>query len=202
VTERRTKKAGEPVTRAFETRGLSINIAERSVEVVASTDVIDAHGESIEQTSWILDRYRRNPIVALSHNLSALPVGTAAVRIGKVDGRPALLATITFASAAANPVAEQCLRLFNEGALNAVSVGFCPHSIRTETREGRSVDVLADCELFEISCVAVPSNPQTLAKSKAAPQAVEPAHDSWDLTRAIDARRDENLAGHVRSLFD
>ena len=168
----RTKSDPGALTRhkAFETRAMSVNVAARTVECVASTDTRDGHDEIVEQV-WRLDRYKRNPVVLLSHDSRCLPVGTAAVRMGKVDGRAALCATVTFASAKANPDAERALQLYAEGALRGFSCGFIPHEIRTETRDGRPTIVLSQNELFELSCVAIPSNPDALARSKAAPHA-------------------------------
>ena len=54
----------------------SINRDSRSVDVLASTDTLDSHGDIVEQ-SWDLDRYRSNPVVLFAHDHKSLPVGHA-----------------------------------------------------------------------------------------------------------------------------
>lgn len=152
----------EPTTRALTVR--AIRTEARAVDVVASTAAIDSYGESVDQGSWQLDRYRANPIVLYAHDTGELPIGRADnVRVE--DGE--LRASLAFASEAANPRAEQVWQLFREGVLRAVSVGFVPHSFRREMRNDREVTVLADNELLEISAVPVPANPAALALMRA-----------------------------------
>lgn len=150
----------------------------RSVDVVASTDAVDSYGEIVEQ-SWILDRYLKNPVVLWNHNKlfqqDTLPIGKASdVRVE--SGR--LIATITFASAAANPKAEQVWQSFKEGTLRAVSVGFNPRNVRSEKRDGNDVYVLSDNELFEISATPLPANPDALARMRAKALAAASVTDS------------------------
>jgi HK97 family phage prohead protease len=142
----------------------SLNEASRSVDVVASTEAVDSYNEVVS-LSWDLRRYLQNPVVLYGHNSRALPVGKASnVRVS--DG--ALRATITFATEAANPEAERVWQLVREGILNAVSVGFVPGSVRSETRNGVAVTVLDNNELHEISVVPIPANSEALMKAKAA----------------------------------
>lgn len=143
----------------------SIDVDRRTVDVICSTEAIDSYGEIVSQDSWRLERFLTNPVVLFGHNSRELPIGTASnveVRDGKLQ------ATITFASSAVNPFAEQVLHAFEERVLRAVSVGFNPGSYRYEKRDGRDVCVLSDCELFELSVVPLPANPEALAKMKSA----------------------------------
>lgn len=156
----------------------------RSIDVVASTDAIDSYGETVEQ-SWDLARYAANPVVLYAHNSRELPIGTA--RDVKVEGG-VLVASIDFVSAEANPKAEQVWRLVQEGALRAVSVGFRPRTVRGEIRDGRSVTVLADNELHEISVVPIPANPEALARARARALSAVPT------TRGIPAVQESPMA--------
>src|SRR5687768_10251178 len=101
------------VRRSFGITVRSINDDERSVDVIASTDAIDAYGEIVEQ-DWDLKRYRANPVVLYNHNREGwletldpeytLPVGFAK-NVGVVDGK--LQATLCFVDEKASPMAER-----------------------------------------------------------------------------------------------
>ncbi len=51
--------------------------------------------------------------------------------------------------------------------MRAVSVGFSVLDARREWVEGEQVTVITEAELYEISCVPVPANPNALSKSAA-----------------------------------
>lgn len=157
---------------------------EREVDFIASTEAVDSYDEIVEQ-SWQLDRFKGNPVILFAHKSRELPIGRA-TRCEVVKG--ALECTIRFASAEANPVAEQVWRLVEEECLNAVSVGFYPRTVRHEKRDGKDVYVLADNELHEISVVPVPANPEALAKMKAKARAeARTQQQSGDTPRKEDA---------------
>lgn len=143
----------------------------RSIDVIASTEAVDSYGEIVEQ-SWDLARYKANPVVLFAHNSRELPIGSA--RDVKVEDG-ALVATLDFVSAEANPKAEQVWQLIQQGALRAVSVGFRPRTVRSEKRDGKEVYVLADNELHEISVVPIPANPEALARARARALAAGPS---------------------------
>jgi HK97 family phage prohead protease len=142
----------------------SVDVAKREATFIASTSAIDSYDESIDQTSWRLERYRANPVVLFGHKSRELPIGTS-VKVGLVGGN--LEVVIRFATEKANPLAENVFQSVREGTLRAVSVGFVPNTIRSEMRDGKSIAVLADCELHEISVVPIPANPEALAKMRA-----------------------------------
>lgn len=154
------------VVRSLALRALRAD--DRAFEVVASTADLDAHGEIVEQ-SWQLDRYRRNPVVLYAHDSRALPIGKA-TGIDVRDGE--LVATVVLASKAANPLADQVLQSLCEGTLRGVSVGFRPHEIRQESRDGRPVTVLADNELLELSITPIPSNPHAVVRLRSLAEAI------------------------------
>lgn len=135
----------------------------RSAVFIASTDAIDSYDEIVEQT-WRLDRYISNPVVLFAHQSRELPIGKSS-EVGVVDGK--LQTRITFASAEANPKAENVWQSVREGTLRAVSVGFLPGDYRWEKREGREVLVLSNNELLEISVTPIPANAEALAKMRA-----------------------------------
>jgi HK97 family phage prohead protease len=140
-----------------------LDLDARTVDVVMSTPTIDRHGERVE-LDWDLRAYAANPVVLWAHDSRELPLGRC--ENVRIDGN-ALVGTIRFCSAAANPKAEQCLQLFREGVLNAVSVGFIPHSYRFEKDDDEEILVLSQNELVELSVTPTPANPDALARRRA-----------------------------------
>ena len=134
----------------------------RTATFVASTDALDSYDERVVQ-HWDLERYQRNPIVLFAHDRHALPVGQC-IAVAVVDGQ--LECTLKFATAEANPLAEQVWQSIQQKTLRAVSVGFRPHTYRYEMENDQEVLVLDDNELYEISVVPLPANPDALAKMK------------------------------------
>ncbi len=167
----------------------AVDDKKRSARFVASTEAIDSYGEIVEQ-SWDLARYLTNPVVLFGHQSRELPIGKA-TDVGLVNGQ--LEATIVFASAAANPKAENVWQSVQEGTLCAVSVGFNPRDIRVEMRNGEEVLVLANNELFEISVVPIPANHEALAKMRA--KAVETARNKLKAAdSAAEPKESTNMA--------
>lgn len=120
-------------------------------KVLASTSAIDRQGDSIDQTGWDLSNFKKNPVMPWAHDYSALPVAKAtSVEVTKAG----LECEFEFAPAEGNPMAQQVKVLYDNGYLNAVSVGFIP-----KTRKG---NVILSAELLEISFVPVPANQEAL----------------------------------------
>jgi HK97 family phage prohead protease len=151
----------------------AFNAEERWFDVVASTDTIDGHGDIVEQT-FDLKRYKKNPIVLWMHNSFGfldgsraedfLPIGRSK-NVKVADGQ--LEARIYLATEDANPIAEKIFKLWQQEILRAVSIGFRPGKVTREenTDTGKVTYRLANNELFEISVVPIPSNPDAVAKS-------------------------------------
>lgn len=159
----------------FECR--AINEDERSIEVVASTDTLDSHGDIVEQT-FDLKRYKKNPVVLWLHNSFGCFDGSDAedfLPIGKAEGVKVedgkLVAKIVFLAGTAEeePLVDKIWRRVKQGVLRAVSIGFRPGKVtREENAEtGKVTYRLAKNELYEISVVPIPSNPDAVAKALA-----------------------------------
>lgn len=150
------------VYKMFELRAADGEGAERSFDVIASTETVDSYGD-IVKANWRLERYANNPIVLFGHNTRdpSCVIGTASDV--KVDGG-ALKARITLVGEEVNPEAERVFKLMRAGALRGISVGFLPHSYGWAKVSDQEVFVLDDNELFEISVVSVPANPDALAQ--------------------------------------
>jgi HK97 family phage prohead protease len=169
------------ITRAAALRFVSGD--ERAVDVLASSDTLDAHGTIVEQ-DWELDEFRANPVVFYNHEHGELPIGRAE-DIRLEDG--ALQMRVRFASAEANPRAEQAYRLMREGVLRGVSVGFVPGDVRLEKRDGRDVLVLSRNRLFELSVTPLPSNPDALARLHARARTAPPGETMNDVSTVLTA---------------
>lgn len=163
------------VTRSHGMRVRSVRAETREADFIASSAAVDSFDEIVEQI-WDLERFLANPVVLFAHDSHALPIGQA-TSVGMNEGN--LECTIRFASADANPVAENVWQSVKEGTLRAVSVGFVPRDVRKELRDGAEVFVLSDNELHEISVVPIPANPEALAKMRArARNAATPQNDT------------------------
>jgi HK97 family phage prohead protease len=165
------KDAAPLVTRdnALVVRG--IDEEKRTADFIASTEAIDSFEEVVEQ-SWILDRFKGNPVILFGHNSRALPIGQATrCEVVQTIGGPQLECTILFATGEMNPEAERVWQLVKGKFLRAVSVGFYPKSMRYEKRDGKDIFILSENVLHEISVVTIPANPEALAKGELDPLA-------------------------------
>lgn len=184
-----TGDSGRVICRTLDCRTKSIDPIARTVDVVMSTEAVDRYDERLKQ-DWNLLAYKANPVVLWAHDCGSLPLGRCEnVRVE--DG--ALQGTIRFASAAANPIAEQCFQLFNEGVLNAVSVGFLSRK-QTMVKEGeRAIRILEQNELIELSVTNTPANPEALARMKALAQGASAG--------ATDITEEERAPAHGESIM-
>ncbi len=159
---------------------------ERADIATISTLALDRDQEVLLPEGADLRFYRDNPIVPYAHNYYDLPIGTS--EWVKIDSRLAptkLIAKTRYASAEANPKAQQVFLLIQEGILRAKSVGFIPISYKTpndddwvaavtkwrqrreimlrrKSREGDPRRIYTKWILLEQSPVPVPSNPEAL----------------------------------------
>jgi len=141
---------------------------------VASTGALDRENEIIEPGAWreSLDLYRTNPVILASHQhrlaTGNSPVIGSAHQIGvEAD---ALLFRMRFAGTA---LGTEYRQLYSEGHMRAFSVGFMPREGQwrdADREDGGTTRVWAHTrvELYEISAVAVPANPEALAAMRAA----------------------------------
>jgi HK97 family phage prohead protease len=152
----------------------AVRVAEREVDAVASTEALDSYGE-IVRANWDLTRFLANPVILWAHNRfeDRLPVGHAKnVRIENAE----LLMTVVFDEV--TDFDDHVFKKYVNGTLKGFSVGFNPRTIRVEKIDGQEVVVLDDNELFEVSCVPIPSNPEALAKART--RAIEAARAAAD----------------------
>lgn len=147
----------------------------RIVPFILSTPTRDRHKTVLNQDNWLLDNYRKNPIVGYMHNLfgdMCNPPNPDDVvgkglnpSIEKIDGIKCLTDSVEFEPAEINQKAEQIFRKVLFGSLSSTSVGF------QEVGKGWYGEKEEDFgnpnetyyfegqELIEWSIVHVPSNP-------------------------------------------
>lgn len=143
----------------FDFKPKEINEERKSLRATFSTSDVDRHGEIVDQKSWNLTDYLKNPVVLFSHRHDQPPVGKIVGLGYNSDGN--LEGEVQFA-ANEYPFANTIWNLYKGGYMKAFSVGFSAGN--SDVVDGRVV--LKDNTLYEISTVSVPANALALAKSK------------------------------------
>jgi HK97 family phage prohead protease len=158
---------GETIRRAFTGPVIkAINKEERQIEFIISTAAEDRYGDTIQVNGWDLKQYKRNPIVLFGH-LSMLPPIGKAVKTWK-DG-DALRSIAQFMPPDLSTFADSIFRMYLEGYLRAVSVGFKPIKYeRILDEEGNPTYAynFQKQELLEFSAVPIPANPEALVAAR------------------------------------
>ena len=163
-------------------KSLTLDGVERQV-FVASTASSDRMDDVIDQASWKLDNYRMNPVVLTDHDYRAgNVVGRGEVTI--VEGVGLVLDVVKWSS---KEYAQAVKLDVEEGIINAVSVGLRPGR-RVARRSLPSTDplylaegygeVYYDCDLLEISIVAVPASAEAVAVRAAQKASAEEIADA------------------------
>jgi hypothetical protein len=135
-----------------------IDVEERSVEVIASTESLDAHGDVVKQF-WDLARYNKNGPVLWNHN----QFESSRWSMAKL--------TLVKGNAIEEPMVDKLWRRIQQGVIKAVSVGFKPGQITAVVDAAGKVthyelgSAARPNELREISFVPMGSNPDAVAKS-------------------------------------
>lgn len=139
----------------------------RAFWVTGSTEDIDRDGDRILSSGWQFENFLKNPVIPWAHIYNQPPVAKA-LDVKVIDKK--LRLHIQFATAEEYAFADTIYRLYKGKYLNAFSVGF--HPIRSERVE-RTVNGqkragydFIENELWEVSAVTVPSNPNALAEAK------------------------------------
>lgn len=124
--------------------------ADNTFTAIASSDVEDRQGEVVEQNGWDLKNFKKNPILLWMHDHTK-PLGKATrVWLEKSGKSPKLMFKGVISDA--TEYGKAAIQLMDEGILNSFSVGF-----RALEMDGNTI---TKAELFEISLVSVPANPE------------------------------------------
>lgn len=118
----------------------------------ASTAALDRQGETIDQNGWMLDSYRRNPVILDSHRYGSIDdVIGRAVRVEPTEN--GLEVDVEFAETERGQMAR---RMVDQGFLKTVSVGF--RSLERRPAANGQPMQHTKSELLEVSMVAIPAN--------------------------------------------
>lgn len=147
----------------------SVNAADRTIDFVASTEAGDRYGDIIRVNGWVLDNYKKNPVFLWQHQSQNPPIG-ACVDVKKEFGAaPALVQKIRFFSKSVYPFADTIFQMYMDHGLKAVSVGFMPLEQPKRIKDPENDESLGyeftKQELFELSAVNIPANPEALARA-------------------------------------
>lgn len=124
--------------------------ADGEFTAIASSEIEDRQGEIVKQAGWNLKNFKDNPVLLYMHDHTK-PIGKATrIWVDKSGTKP-LLKFKGFISDATDEL-KGYKKLVEDGILNSFSVGFRPLEI-----DGNEI---TKAELFEISLVSVPANPE------------------------------------------
>lgn len=135
-----------------------INLEDRIIEAVISTDRVDRDDDVIVQEGIDFTNYLNNPVVLLNHDLEGTPIAKT-INLRQVDGET--IARMQFADSQVSPSSAFYFDLYANGYMNGFSAGLL--NKRIEYRD--DVRVIVESELIEISLVVIPANPETVHKS-------------------------------------
>lgn len=139
----------------------SVDEVNHIVEGVFSVEVEDRQGEVVVQKGWVLDNYKKNPVVLWAHQHDTFPIAKM-LEIG-VDSSNELSGKMQFA-VEEYEFAATAFALVKGGYLSAFSAGFSNNKYQID--QENNVVYLIENELLEVSVVPVPANQLALAKSK------------------------------------
>ncbi len=158
---------GETIRRAFSGSVIkSINQELRQIEFIISNASVDRYGDIITVSGWDLKMYKQNPVVLFGHCSSIPPIGKSIKTWKEGD---ALRAVAQFMPTDLSPFADSIYRMYLEGYLRAVSVGFRPlkyEPIMDANGDYTYAYKFLKQELLEFSAVPIPANPEALVAAR------------------------------------
>jgi HK97 family phage prohead protease len=136
-----------------------VNVEERSAVHFITTEDEDRMGDIVRADGMDASAFQKNPVVLFAHNYGSMPIGKAMwLKPATRNGVKGVIAKTQFAP---TPEGEQALQLWQQGFLNATSIGFLPKSESMTAREKGGWDI-GSWDLLEYSIVPVPANAQAL----------------------------------------
>lgn len=179
---------------------------------IGSDERPDRHNSIIRVAGWVLKDFRTNPIFVWAHETGSwlkspqLPIGRANRVFKRTVPKAQLVFDIAFPTEDVHPFGHRIFQLFRHRFLHATSVGFWPLIVKVveDEKELKKLGLKGPCglvfekqELWELSAVPIPSNPNALIEdlAKNAPGGIAKAWRGMDLaalaTRAADAGADD-----------
>jgi len=164
---------------------------DRSFWMVASDQTRDRDGDVIRAKGWNLKNFKKNPIGLWGHQYHELPV----FRVPDIKVEDNKLKALMHFPEELGGISDDIFRAYQAKVLNASSVGFGVEEIEDDPKKREEVGLpeqsdwgngfyFFKTELWELSAVTVPSNPEALAQIKEA--GVKTPHLEEMLQRADD----------------
>lgn len=149
-----TKELAEKLFAAISTvKAVEIK-GEGTFKVIASTADFDRDGEKILVEGWDFKNYLQNPIILFGHKYNDLNAIIGAATDIQTNKSEVIISGVF----AATDAGQYARKLYDDGILRTVSVGFIPRK--------RDANIITEAELLEVSFVPVPANPHALSLSK------------------------------------
>lgn len=139
-----------------------------TLTMIASTQGVDRHGDTVMQSGWDLKPFIKNPVILNSHKHNDATEVIARAENIRIEGkgkRAKLIMDWVFA-VDENPKAQIIFDLYAGKFLHASSVGFIVRKFAEKPDGSRDWFVIEEAELLEVSAVSVPANAMALAKAK------------------------------------
>jgi len=161
--------AGKPYRKTMVYKAeTEVKEGERSVVAAITTDAIDRDCEIVLPRGIDRSHYLKNPVVLWAHDYRQPPIGRC-MWLKLASGGKEIVAKTQFNK---TPMGETVFRLYQEGHLNAFSIGFMvlDWSVPTAKDIEGNPDlekcraIIRKSSLLEYSAVPVPSNPEALAR--------------------------------------
>ena len=151
-------------------------VSENKYQAIASSDVVDRYGDIVDQTGIDTTNYMLNPVMLWAHNSSEIPVAKCTGIDRSQAGKT--IVNFEFNSPQGSPLAPYIQNSYDNGFLNALSIGFMENE--------RSGVTITKSELLEISFVPVPANQEALKLAMKA-KSFDFGDIRSDIEKAIDA---------------
>lgn len=143
----------------FEFNVKEIDKEKHIIRAVISSGQPDRHGEIVDQASWNLEEYKKNPVVLAFHDHWQPAIGKALEIFINNDGM--LEAVVQFA-VEEYEFAKTMFNLYAGGFMKAFSVGFMSEN----QEEANGFRILKNNTLYEFSAVNIGADALALAKQK------------------------------------
>lgn len=132
--------------------------------IVISDESLNSYGFHVRTDGIELDAFMKNPVMLWNHNRDGhgtvnaqLPIGywkDLRVEDGKLTGEPVFDES--------DPFAARIMKKFENGVLNACSIGFVPlewSDAPADLKPGQTMPTVTRCRLLEVSICDIPANP-------------------------------------------
>lgn len=140
-----------------------VDRSNRVIQQIISSDRKDRDGDVVDPNGWDWADWLNNPVVMWGHDYHGLPIARGLdVRTEK----NLVVSAAQFPREGMYPFADQVFELTAEGFCPAASVGFVPDEAEPLEKDGEvSGWHFTKQSLLEWSKVAIPSNPEALARA-------------------------------------